>query len=232
MNNSLLFQGTIISSKKVLQHWPTKTISNREFIWNVSTEIWVYRRPKKWWFTALDICHKKLLNILYNFKIWGKLIAVAMLGTWAGVVMWLDSCFEGCGFESQLRILDGHFFTLVCCKNSNVCWKKTENKRKRGGGWPSFVNNNKYLLWMLRFNALLSKALNLRVCIQAILSKIIGKQSNRAKDRWCSEKKTRNEFVLLVCPQFGYRTENHRIVALALAYYQPEDCNECNSNLV
>ena len=86
-------------------------------------------------------------------------------------------------FESQLRILDGHFFTLICCKNSNVCWKKTENKRKRGGGWPSFVNNNKYLLWMLRFNALLSKALNLRVCIQAILSKIIGKQSNRAKDR-------------------------------------------------
>ena len=23
---------------------------------------------------------------------------------------------EGRGFESQLRILDGHFFTLICCK--------------------------------------------------------------------------------------------------------------------
>ena len=32
-----------------------------------------------------------------------------------------------------------HFFTLICCKNcSNVCLKKTENKRKRGQGWPIF----------------------------------------------------------------------------------------------
>ena len=32
-----------------------------------------------------------------------------------------------------------HFFTLICCKNcNNVCLKKTENKRKRGRGWPIF----------------------------------------------------------------------------------------------
>ena len=39
-----------------------------------------------------------------------------------------------------------HFFTLICCKNcNNVCLKKTENKRKRGRGWPifrkQFLNN-------------------------------------------------------------------------------------------
>ena len=27
------------------------------------------------------------------------------------------------------------FFALICCRNCNVCWKKTENKRKRGWGW-------------------------------------------------------------------------------------------------
>ena len=32
------------------------------------------------------------------------------------VVMGGDSRFEGCGFESQCHILDGHFFTLICCK--------------------------------------------------------------------------------------------------------------------
>ena len=32
------------------------------------------------------------------------------------VVMGGDSRSEGRGFESQCRILDGHFFTLICCK--------------------------------------------------------------------------------------------------------------------
>ena len=32
------------------------------------------------------------------------------------VVMRGDSCSEGCGFESQHRILNGHFFTLICCQ--------------------------------------------------------------------------------------------------------------------
>ena len=35
------------------------------------------------------------------------------------VVMGGDSLSEGRGFESQHRILDGHFFTLICCKISN-----------------------------------------------------------------------------------------------------------------
>ena len=32
-----------------------------------------------------------------------------------------------------------HFFTLICYKDCIVCLKKTENKRKRGQGWPIFL---------------------------------------------------------------------------------------------
>ena len=28
------------------------------------------------------------------------------------------------------------FFTLICCKNDNICLKINKNKRKRGRGWP------------------------------------------------------------------------------------------------
>ena len=42
------------------------------------------------------------------------------------VVMGGDSCFEGRGFKSQCRILDGHniFSTYICCKNYNMCLKR------------------------------------------------------------------------------------------------------------
>ena len=36
-----------------------------------------------------------------------------------------DSCSEGRGFESQHRILDGHFLHICCV---DVCLKMTENK--------------------------------------------------------------------------------------------------------
>ena len=39
------------------------------------------------------------------------------------VVMGDDSCLKGRGFESRQGILDGHFFTLICCKNCIVCLK-------------------------------------------------------------------------------------------------------------
>ena len=55
-----------------------------------------------------------------------------MMGRSPGlVVMAGDSTSKGCGFEFQHRVLDGHFFTLICCKNCNVCFEKTENKLKR-----------------------------------------------------------------------------------------------------
>ena len=31
---------------------------------------------------------------------------------------------EGCVFESQYHILDGHFFTCICCKSCNVFLKR------------------------------------------------------------------------------------------------------------
>ena len=52
------------------------------------------------------------------------------------VVMGGDSHSEGHGFESQCHILDGHFFTLICCKIPlMLVWKRLK-KRKRGRGWP------------------------------------------------------------------------------------------------
>ena len=39
---------------------------------------------------------------------------------------------EGCGFESQHRILDGHLFVVKIV----VFVRKDENKPKRGREWP------------------------------------------------------------------------------------------------
>ena len=56
------------------------------------------------------------------------------------------SCSEGCGFESQHHILDGHFFTYICCKNCNdVCLKRHKIKNKRDRGWPIKKERNKDL---------------------------------------------------------------------------------------
>ena len=38
-----------------------------------------------------------------------------------------------------------HFFTLICYKNCIVCLKKTENKQKRGRGWPIFLKRAPWL---------------------------------------------------------------------------------------
>ena len=48
------------------------------------------------------------------------------------MVMGGDSYSEGCGFESRHCILDGHFFTLICCKNCiDVCLERRKNTKKR-----------------------------------------------------------------------------------------------------
>ena len=50
------------------------------------------------------------------------------------MVMGRDSRSEGRGFESRHRILDGHFFTCICCKNCNdVCLKRPKINKKRPG---------------------------------------------------------------------------------------------------
>ena len=48
-----------------------------------------------------------------------------------------DSCSEGCGFESQHCILNGHFSHIFAVKIVMFVGKG-ENKRKRGWGGPFF----------------------------------------------------------------------------------------------
>ena len=49
------------------------------------------------------------------------------------MVMGDDSCLKGHGFESQHHMLDGHFFTLICCKNCIVCLKGPKINEKEAG---------------------------------------------------------------------------------------------------
>ena len=56
------------------------------------------------------------------------------------MVMGRDSRSEAHGFESRHRILDGHFFTYICCKNCNdVCLKRTKINEKEAGVGPFFL---------------------------------------------------------------------------------------------
>ena len=55
------------------------------------------------------------------------------------VVLGGDSRSEGCGFESQCHVLDGHDIFHVDLLLKLYClFEKTENKRKRVWGWPIF----------------------------------------------------------------------------------------------
>ena len=49
------------------------------------------------------------------------------------MVMGRDSHSKRRGFKSQYRILDGHFFTYICCKNRNFCLKRLKINKKRPG---------------------------------------------------------------------------------------------------
>ena len=49
------------------------------------------------------------------------------------MVMGRDSRSIGHGFDSRHRILDGHFFTHICCKNCNVCLKRPKINEKEAG---------------------------------------------------------------------------------------------------
>ena len=64
------------------------------------------------------------------------------------MVMGGDSRSEGCEFESQHHILDGNLCTLICCKNSNVCLKKIENKQKEA---EDGLFKKRWLSWTIGF---------------------------------------------------------------------------------
>ena len=53
------------------------------------------------------------------------------------VVVGGDSSLECHGFESQHQTLDGHFFSLICCKHCiDVCLKRSEINEKEAGDGP------------------------------------------------------------------------------------------------
>ena len=58
------------------------------------------------------------------------------------MVMGRDSHSEGRGFKFQHHILDGHFFTCICCKNCNdICLKRPKINEKEAGVGPFFKKN-------------------------------------------------------------------------------------------
>ena len=54
------------------------------------------------------------------------------------MVLGRDSRSEGRGFESRHCILNGHFFTYICCKNCNVCLNRPKINEKEAGVGPFF----------------------------------------------------------------------------------------------
>ena len=47
-----------------------------------------------------------------------------------------DSRSDGWRFASHHSILDGDFFTLICCENCKACLNMTENKQNAAGDGP------------------------------------------------------------------------------------------------
>ena len=60
------------------------------------------------------------------------------------MVMGRDTRSKGCGFKSQHHILDGHFFTYICCKNCNVCLKRPKINEKEAGVGRFFNTQGPY----------------------------------------------------------------------------------------
>ena len=54
------------------------------------------------------------------------------------MVMGDNSCLKGCEFESWRCIMDGHFFTLICCKNCIVCLIRLKINEKEARVGPFF----------------------------------------------------------------------------------------------
>ena len=109
------------------------------------------------------------------------------------MVMGGDSCSKGRGFESQYRILDGHFSHIFVVKICNVRLKKTENKQKRGRGWPILkkTNNSRValsrklpMLGMSLESYLRSQSVMLFFSIQQTENKTIADDWIRTADLW------------------------------------------------
>ena len=67
---------------------------------------------------SFNCCHQK-----WNIKFHGYYDVAKTTNYSPGAIFWMD-----------IRT----FFTLICCKKLYCLLEKTENKRKRGWGWPIF----------------------------------------------------------------------------------------------
>ena len=87
-----------------------------------------------------------------------RIVIINFVGWRPGlVVLGRDSGSEGCGFKSWHHILDGHFFTYICCKNCNVCLKRPKINKKEAGIGPFFKKNlqgNVYIYDITRIHIL------------------------------------------------------------------------------
>ena len=83
------------------------------------------------WFSKKIIWKLEYFNLK---NIWASKFQNFMGGSPGLVVMGGASFSEGCGFESRRHILDGHIFTLICCKIvSMFVWKRPKIKEKEAG---------------------------------------------------------------------------------------------------
>ena len=98
-----------------------------------NSQLSVFESPSLTRTTA--ICYHKSMSLNQNKLIFGQEL-------WSSGY---DSCLKGCGFESQHRILVGHFFTLICCKNCIVCLKRPKINGKEAGVGPFFKKDSKLL---------------------------------------------------------------------------------------
>ena len=107
-------------------------------------------------------------------------------------VMGGDSRSEGHGFESQCRILEGRFFTLICCKILLLfVWKRPKINEKEGHFYKKKSDCNWLWtmpqIWKLGWNHLkvdvLMESFNslprcVRVCIKGIFYRCLSASSS------------------------------------------------------
>ena len=130
MNNLLTYyilafvQSSFVQTKVIEPNFPLRSVSFNRCL-------------RQFFFNYLFLISFLLpVNIVYK-------LLIDVGGSPGLVVMGRDLRSKGCGFESWQRILDGHFFTYICCKNYNdVCLKRPELNEKEAGLAHFFKKNS------------------------------------------------------------------------------------------
>ena len=119
-------QGHLVESCSLMMMTMMMQVDDHLSSHKATQKAWpIYKRPSASTEGAFRQCIiRHRLGHLNNKKI-QKTNNNFILGESPGLlVMGGDSCSKGCGFKSQHHILDGHFFTFICCKNCNFCLKR------------------------------------------------------------------------------------------------------------